>query len=79
MSVHVDRTLTGSVTLESRNRQSSVCFTLTVNHVGHIQGAGRYEINGNVLDFRFHTDQTQLAPLVRWLDSAISKYEKASA
>ena len=75
----LDRTLSGSATLESKNRQSAVRLTLTVNHLGHIQAAGRYEINGNVLDFSFRTDQTQLGPLIQWLDAVIREYEKAAA
>jgi hypothetical protein len=74
----LDRTLTGSVTLESKSRQSTVRLTLTVDHVGHIQAAGRYEINGNSLDFSFRTDQTQLGPLVEWLGAVIHEYEKKS-
>ncbi len=74
----LDRTLEGSATLDSRSRQSAVRLTLTVDHLGHIQAAGRYEINGNALDFSFLTDQTQVAPLVAWLDSAVREYEKAT-
>ena len=74
----LDKTLKGSATLDSSNQQSAVRFTLAVDHAGHIKAAGRYEINGNVLDFSFRTDQTQLAPLVRWLDSVLAEYEKTT-
>jgi len=75
----LDRTLNGSVTLESKSRQSAVRLTLTVDHVGHIRAAGRYEINGNSLDFSFRTDQTQLGPLVKWLDTVIHEYQNKAA
>ncbi|HEV2329695.1 MAG TPA: hypothetical protein VGY56_13015 [Verrucomicrobiae bacterium] len=75
----LDSTLAGSATLEGRSKQSAVRLTLTVNHIGHIHAAGRYEINGNVLDFNFRADQTQLGPLVQWLDSIIRRCENAEA
>jgi len=75
----VDKTLTGSATLDSKSKQSTVRFTVSVNDVGHVQIVGRYEINGCGLDFTFKTDQTQLGPLVRWLDSLIREYDKAAA
>jgi hypothetical protein len=74
----LDQTLTGAATLENQNNQSAVKITLTANHVGHIILAGRYEINDNVLHFSFQSDQTQLAPLARWLESAVTKYERNS-
>lgn len=72
----LDESLSGSATLESKNRQSTVKFTLAVNHVGHIHAQGRFEINGNSLDFGFDTDQTQLAPFVKWLDAVVLEYKK---
>lgn len=71
----LDRTLTGSATLESRNSQSAVQFTLVVDGLGHLCVTGTYEINGNTLKFSFGSDQTQLAPLARWLESAVTEYE----
>jgi hypothetical protein len=75
----LDETLNGSATLEHRSRASAVRFTLTVDHVGHVHVTGRYEINGNTLDFAFRSDQTQLAPLARWLESVVTQYETNAA
>ena len=75
----LDQTLTGTAALESQNIQSSVKVKLTVNHMGHIILAGYYEINGNALNFSFQSDQTQLAPLTRWLESTVAKYERSVA
>jgi hypothetical protein len=75
----LDRTLTGSATLQSSNQQSAVRLALAVDHVGHVHVTGRYEINGNFLDFSFSSDQTQLAPLVTWLDVVLRAYERKAA
>jgi len=71
----LDRTLTGSATLESRNRQSGLRFTLTVDHVGHVHAVGRYEINGNTLDFTFCSDQTtrSTCEIVGWRRCRVSE------
>jgi hypothetical protein len=74
-----DRTLKGSVTLASRNEQSAVTWTLTVDHVGHVQARGRYEINGNGLDFTFCTDQTQISVLFRWMERVLDAYRSKEA
>ena len=72
----VDRTLTGLATLESMNQQSALRLQLAVDHVGHVDVTGRYEINGNSLDFGFRSDQTQLAPLASWLEDVVRAYER---
>ena len=59
----LDRTLAGVAVLENRNDQSEVSWRLAALPLGHIESSGRFTINGNSLDFRFQTDQTQL---VRW-------------
>jgi hypothetical protein len=75
----LDKTLTGSATLESSNQQSAVRLVLAVDHIGHVHVTGRYEINGNALDFTFRSDQTQLAPLVSWLEHVVRAYDKKAA
>src|SRR5262245_36425921 len=72
----LDRTLKGTVDLESSNIQSAIRLKITVNHVGHLQISGRYEINGNGLDFNFRSDQTQLTALGQWLDNVLIAYRK---
>jgi hypothetical protein len=72
----LDRTLRGTAQLESKSQQSEVLWRLTANHLGHIVSAGRYEINKNALDFHFVTDQTQLAPLLKWVEGLLARYEK---
>ncbi len=72
----LDRTLAGFATLESSNQQSTVSFTLGVDHLGHVNATGRYEINGNALTFTFGSDQTQLAPLAAWLEALVQAYER---
>ena len=74
----VDRTLTGSATLESSNQQSQLSWTLKALPLGHIESTGRYAINGDQLLFSFRTDQTQLAPLLKWLRSAVAAYEQSN-
>jgi hypothetical protein len=69
--------LEGSAVLESKNISSEVCLTLTCNHVGHIKASGSYSIKGNTLNFSFQTDQTQLAPLLRMVNSSLSKFRNA--
>src|ERR1043165_8985938 len=59
----LDRTLKGIATLESGNVPSTIRLKIAVNHVGHLQISGRYEINDNGLDFAFRSDQTQLTSL----------------
>src|SRR6266852_4853523 len=56
----LDRTLAGEANLENRNVQSEIRWKLTALPLGHIESKGRFTINGNCLDFRFKTDQTQL-------------------
>jgi hypothetical protein len=70
----LDRTLSGSATLESANCQSEVSWVLSVLPLGHIESTGRYTINGNSLAFSFRTDQTQLAPLLRWVRELLTAY-----
>jgi len=73
----LDRTLSGYATLQSANNQSKISWTLKVLSLGHIESSGCYAINGNELTFSFRTDQTQLAPLLRWVHAALAIYEKA--
>jgi len=72
----VDRTLHGSATLRNSNEQSDVIWNLTDLPRGHIESSGRYAINGNGLDFRFRSDQTQLGPLARWIETLLGKYRE---
>ncbi len=71
----LDKTLTGSATLENRNQQSTVLLKIGVNHIGHLTVTGRYEINSNAVDFAFRSDQTQLAPFAKWLRSVVAEYQ----
>ncbi|MDB6114339.1 MAG: hypothetical protein JWQ62_1284 [Lacunisphaera sp.] len=72
----LDRTLRGTAQLESKNQQSEILWRLTANHLGHIISSGRYAINRNALEFQFVTDQTQLAPLLKWVEGLLERYEK---
>ena len=75
----LDRTLKGTATLDSNNVQSAIRLKIAINHVGHLYISGRYEINGNGLDFNFRSDQTQLTSSARWLDYVLSAYRKKTA
>jgi len=73
----LEEKLAGSATLQNANYQSAVNWTLKALPHGHIESTGQFTINGNTLSFAFRTDQTQLAPLCKWVRSLLSEYNKA--
>ena len=73
----LNETLTGEARLHASNAQSQVSAVFGVNELGHVQCKGVYAINGNRLEFTIGTDQTQLAPLLVWVQSALHYFERA--
>jgi hypothetical protein len=74
----LDKTLSGSATLQNANQQSEVSWVWSALPLGHIESSGRYTINGNNLTFSFRTDQTQLAPLLRWVRGLLTTYDNSN-
>ncbi len=70
----LNKTLSGSATLRNSNPQSEISWSLVALPHGHIESVGRYTMNGNTLDFRFRTDQTQLRPLLRGIEKLLKIY-----
>jgi hypothetical protein len=73
----LNSTLAGVATLRA-DGSSTLNWTLRALPHGHIESAGQFSINRNTLDFTFQTDQTQLAPLLKWVRSLLNKYEKCN-
>jgi hypothetical protein len=72
----LNETLLGNASLQSSNQQSEISCTLVGVGRGHIECVGTFTCNGNRLDFRFRTDQTQLGPLRRWIQKVLTKYHE---
>lgn len=73
----LDRSLSGRATLQNANCQTEVSWVLSALPLGHIESSGCYTINGNSLTFSFRTDQTQLAPLLRWVKELLVAYDNS--
>ncbi len=70
----LDRSLAGTAALHSSSCQSTVNWTLRALPLGHIESSGQFTINDNTLTFKFETDQTQVAKLLKWTRTLLTCY-----
>jgi hypothetical protein len=71
----LDKALAGSAVLQAEGPENVVKIALEGLRHGRVLCRGNTAVKGNALSFQFETDQTQLAPLLRWFKSVLSRYD----